>query len=113
MAYDGSGEWHGEPHILTVTEVTLPDGPLDDGSMEYEIEHPPTCKEQEFDGYSHYVCDVATNIDGAGLPFSLRYSGTPITKPGTYRIQAWGSKTYVPWCGYEYDGGIGVMDKSS
>ena len=46
-----------------------------------------------------------------GLPWSLRYSGTPITEPGTYRIQAWAGKTHLPpayhW--YQYDDGVGVM----
>lgn len=110
-AQPGSGVWFGEPHTLIVTEVTLPEGQFDDGTMEYEIEHPPTCKMEDRCGYFAYTCDIAFNIDAVGLPFSLRYSGTPITEPGTYRIQGWGRKTYVreAWA-YEYDGGIGVMD---
>lgn len=111
-------EWFGEPHTLVVHSVTPPEGRFDDGEMDYEIEHPPTCKqEQRGEGehsYTEYVCDVAWNIEGCGLEFSLRYSGTPITEPGTYRIQSWGSKHYVwdAWA-YEYDGGIGVMDEAA
>lgn len=106
-------DWHGEPHVMTVTAVQLPAFPFDDGTLEYEIEHPSSCAEVERGEGDHvwteYECDVAYTEANAGMAFSLRYSGTPIEKPGTYRIQGWGSKHYVPWCGYEYDGGVGVM----
>ena len=55
-----------------------------------------------------WTCDVA-HIEGDGLAFSLRYSGTPITEPGTYQIQGWGTKSYHHEMGYEYDGGVAVM----
>lgn len=108
-------EWEGEPHTLIVHSVTLPDGPLDDGSLEYDIEHPASCKQEERgpEGYTYSVwtCDVAGYADDIGLPFTLRYSGTPITEPGSYRIQGWGRKTYCHDYGaYEYDGGVGVME---
>lgn len=108
-------EWHGEPHTLTVHSVTAPDGPFDDGDLDYEIGHPPGCK-QETDGegdhsFTYWTCDVAQNEHDCGLASSLRYSGTPITEPGTYRIQSWGRKYYVWEAGaYEYDGGVGLMD---
>jgi hypothetical protein len=105
-------EWYGQPHTLTVHSVRPPDGPLDDGDLEYDLEHPPSCKEEERDWSGvkilEWACDVADH-QGDGLAFSLRYSGTPITKPGTYRIQAWGRKSWTE-LGYEYDGGVGVMD---
>jgi hypothetical protein len=47
-----------------------------------------------------------------GLAASLRYTGTPVTEPGTYRIQGWGRRIRV-WDalgGYEYDRGTGIMD---
>lgn len=107
-------EWAGEPHVLTVTSVTLPVSRWDDGELEYEIEHPPSCKQEElaYGGVTRLVwtCDVAEQEGDCGLAFSLRYSGTPVTKPGTYRIQSWGRKYYVWDAGaYEYDGGVAVM----
>lgn len=109
----GENEWHGEPHTLVVRSVTLPDGPFDDGQLEYDLEHPPSCKEEARDCHGMSVlmwtCDVAHMEDEAGLASSLRYSGTPITEPGTYRIQGWGTKTYYWGSGYEYDAGVAVM----
>lgn len=108
-------EWFGEPHTLIVHKVTPPAGPLDDGELEYDLEHPPTCKQEEVDyggnvpRFFVYTCDVAGNEGDCGLAFSLRYSGTPITEPGTYRIQGWGRKIWTE-CGDEYDGGVGVME---
>jgi hypothetical protein len=114
MAADS--EWFGKPHTLIVHTVTAPLGEFDDGGLDYDIEHPPSCKQEERDykgGVTRleYTCDVAGIVDGAGLPFSLRYSGTPITEPGTYKIQGWGRKTYYFDCGaYEYDTGVAVME---
>jgi len=103
-------EWSGAPHILTVRAVHLPHGPLDDGCLDYDLEHPPSCQQEEYHlGYMRYTCAIADHEGDSGLPFSLRYSGTPITEPGTYRIQAWGAK-YWTELGYEYDGGVGVME---
>jgi hypothetical protein len=106
-------EWHGEPHTLIVRSVTLPDGPFDDGEFDYDIEHPASCEQEEhgvLHPYTTRTCDVARHEDD-GLAFSLRYSGTPITEPGTYQIQSWGRKTYFHEYGaYEYDGGVGVVD---
>ena len=112
----GDSEWFGEPHTLTVHEVRLPDGPLDDGEFgDYDLEHPPSCEQEEiYDGHVlHYTCALAYQEEQEGLATSLRYSATPITEPGTYRIQAWGRKTYYPGVGYEHDAGIGVMDPES
>jgi hypothetical protein len=105
-------EWYGEPHTLIVHEVTLPDGPLDDGDLgDYDLEHPPSCKQAEkYGGHVlEHTCDVAHHETGSGLAYSLRWSGTPITEPGTYRIQGWGRKIWTE-CGDEYDGGVGLMD---
>ena len=115
MSY-GNDEWYGEPHTLTVHSVTPPDGEFDDGELDYEIGHPPSCKQEErgWEGHTSMVwtCDVAEQAGDVGLPFTLRYSGTPITEPGTYQIQSWGRKIPV-WDaidGYEYDGGVGLVD---
>ena len=112
-----SDEWSGEPHTLIVRSVRLPDGPLDDGELtDYDLEHPPSCQQEECEDWGgvtcmQYSCDAAWYERQGDLAFSLRYSGTPITEPGTYRIQGWGRKTYSHEYGaYEYDGGVGVMD---
>ena len=119
----GDSEWYGEPHTLIVHSVTLPEGPFDDGELEYEIEHPPSCTESvhtyEFasgDGESPTVtewdCDLFTHVLESGIEGALRSSGTPVTEPGTYQIQSWGRKIPV-WDaidGYEYDGGVRLMD---
>jgi len=108
----GEDEWFGEPHTLTVHEVTPPAGPLDDGSLgDYDLEHPPSCElEKRPLGYMRYTCAVSDQEEECGLAWTLKYSGTPITKPGTYRIQAWGRKCWTE-LGWEYDGGVGLMDK--
>jgi len=111
----GNDEWFGELHTLTVHSVTAPDGPFDDGDLDYEIGHPPTCKQEdeEWGGVTvrRYTRDVARDEGDCGLASSLRYSGTPVTEPGAYRIRSWGRKYYAWEAGaYEYDGGVGLMD---
>jgi hypothetical protein len=108
-----ASEWEGDPHVLIVHSVTPPAGHFDDGGLDYDIEHPPSCKEEErqYPGVLEWTCDVAHHEAECGLAFSLRYSGTPVTEPGTYRIQAWGSKSYYHEFGaYEYDGGVALME---
>lgn len=114
-------EWYGEPHTLTVHEVTPPAGEFDYGELDYDLEHPPSCTKSvytyefaTYDGESPTVeewdCDLARHEAEGGLAFCLSYSGTPITEPGTYQIQSWGRKCYVWEAGaYEYDGGVGVV----
>ena len=110
--YMENDEWYGEPHTLTVHEVQPSTSLLSDTDLgEYDLEHPSSCKQEEHHlGYMRYTCAVSYAEEEAGLASSLRYSGTPVTEPGTYRIQSWGRKTYYYWAGYEYDGGVGVMD---
>jgi hypothetical protein len=108
------GKWYGEPHTLTVHSVQLPEDQFDDGDLDYEIEHPPSCtRTEERIGpeltYIYWDCDVQHMGVDDGLAFSLRYSGTPVTEPGTYRIRAWGTK-YATECGDEYDGSVVVME---
>lgn len=109
-------EWEGEPHTLVVTAVRLPEGQFDDGELDYEVQHPESCPQEEFgwppNTYTGYSCDVAQIISDTGLEFALKYSGTPITEPGTYAIRSWGLKYYVWDAGaYEYDNGIGVVSE--
>jgi hypothetical protein len=108
-------EWFGEPHTLIVHEVRPPNGQSDPGELlEYDLEHAPSCKEELVDYWGlellEWTCDVAHHERDCGLADALTYSGTPITAPGTYRIQSWGRKTYYYWAGYEYDGGVGLME---
>jgi hypothetical protein len=110
-------QWFGEPHTLTVRKVTPPASQFDDGELEYDLEHLPSCT-QEVSGeggrshtyYTYYTCDVGWLEGDIGLASALNYSGTPITEPGTYRIQGWGTKSYHWEYGYEYDAGIAVME---
>ena len=108
-------EWFGAPHILTVRAVHLPHGPLDDGCLDYDLEHAPSCRQEPSAGghYLYWTCDVAFHEVSSGLASSLRYSGTPITEPGTYRIQVWGRRACYYGAGYEYDGGVGVMEPAA
>jgi hypothetical protein len=106
-------EWEGEPHAIVVTKVEPPDGEFDEYHLEYEIEHPPSCPQEDFDGgsYTDWNCELGWLVREEGLEFPLRYSGTPITKPGTYHIASWGRKYYVWDCAaYEYDSGIAVVE---
>ena len=107
----GEDEWFGEPHTLTVHEVTPEDGTLYEDSLgDYDLEHSSSCKQEEHHlGYTRYTCAVTDRAEECGLPWTLNYSGTPITEPGTYRIQAWGRKCWTE-LGYEYDGGVGLME---
>jgi hypothetical protein len=109
-------EWHGDPHTLIVHSVVRPpDGDCDDGELDYDIEHPPSCKQENYGDAGRFTvmvwtCDVGGHIADGGLEFSLNYSGTPVTEPGTYQIQGWGRKTYCHEYGAdEYDGGVGVV----
>lgn len=112
-------EWFGEPHTLTVREVTppLPGSLFTHHELaDYDIKHPPSCKQEERDYYGGvkcmvHTCDVGWEEAEGDLAFSLKYSGTPITEPGTYTIQGWGRKYYVPYYGaYEYNNGIAVIE---
>lgn len=95
-------EWEGEPHTLAVRSVRLPAGEFDDGELDYDLEHPESCDQE--------TCAVAEQEGESGLPFSLRYSGTPVTEPGTYQIRAWGNRCYDSYYGaWEYDGGVHVI----
>jgi len=98
-----------------VHEVTPPAGEFDDGSLDYDLEHPPSCQQEADIRYGEdsplltYTCGVAQAEDEAGLAGALRYSGTPVTEPGTYRIQAW-SRVIRGFDWTEHDASVGVMD---
>ncbi len=110
----GDSEWYGDPHILTADEVRPPGGLFDNGDLgSYRLQHPPSCGQEERDYGAGikcpvWTCDIARHEQATGLAASLRYTGTPITEPGTYRIQAWATKTMTE-LGVEYDSGISVM----
>lgn len=104
-----------DSHILRVFDVTPPSGPLDDGRIVYELEHPASCPEETDTSYGVPVtmwgCAVGYWERELGIAAALRYSGTPAEKPGTYAVEAWDSRIYVPDYGaYEYDGGLCLAD---
>jgi hypothetical protein len=109
-------ESYGEPHTLTAY--------IEDGELTYDLEHPPACTRKvytyEFACYGgesptveEWDCDVAQHEAEAGLFGALEYSGTPVTEPGTYRIQGWSRKTWYPSHGFEHEAGVGVMEPES
>ena len=103
----------GPVHKLTVHKVGQPYGPFDTSEFEdYEIEHPPECKTVHDDMLDcmRYECGVAYNVEGAGARWSLKYTGTPVTEPGEYRIQAW-SEVYRGFDYAEHDGGIALVSE--
>ena len=65
-------EWYGEPHTLIVHSAHAPHGPLDDGCLDYDLEHPSACqKEQVGEGdnsYWEWTCDVAHDEGTAASP---------------------------------------------
>jgi hypothetical protein len=110
-------EWHGEPHTLVVRAYTPPtDGLWNDEYLDYEIQHPASCRQETAGEGEHsylvYTCDIAYHEEDCGLAFALRYSGTPVTEPGTCRIQGWGRKIWTE-CGDEYDGGVCIIDEGN
>lgn len=94
----------GPIHKLIVHEVGEDDEPFHINDFEdYEIEHPAECEYVD----TWYRCGVANNVDSAGCRFSLHYSGTPVTEPGEYQIQAW-AETYRGFDYTEHDGGLAL-----
>lgn len=109
-----AASWEGEPHVLVVTAVEPPDGPLDDGRLGHAIRHPASCRKAAYSmgnvTWQDWDCELA-HIAREGLAFSLRYSGTPVTEPGTYVIRMWSAMHYSGAYGsYEYDCGIAVTE---
>jgi hypothetical protein len=97
----------GPVHTLIVNEV----GEQDESEFaDYEIEHPAECKTEHDDmlDCERYVCAVAFNVDNVGLRWAMHYSGSAITEPGTYKIQAW-AETYRGFDFVEHDSGIGLV----
>jgi hypothetical protein len=108
---DSEGE--GTVHMLVVRALGDPssiDGlrPIED----YEIQHPWSCPQEErWDGrVMVWTCDVGWMENDGDLAFSLKYSGTEVTEPGLYLIQAWWRKYYCwDYGSYEYNNGIGAI----
>lgn len=110
------GEWDGDPHVLTVHAVTPPESEWDDGELDYDIEHPASCRreQQAVNGVpvtDYWDCAVGFHLED-GLAASLAYSGTPVTEPGTYQIRAW-AREYWTECGTEYDGSITLIGQDT
>lgn len=99
----------GSAHSLIVHAVGWPYGPLDEDDVEYDLQHLPSCtstEEEAWGGLTVTVwdCAVAWTASEIGLAYAL---DTPVTKPGTYTVQAW-SAEYWTDCGTEYDAGLAV-----
>lgn len=108
---------YGPIHKLIIHEVGEDDEPFHVNDFaDYEVEHPVECKrEQDRDtrgrfAYAYYRCGVQHNLDNIGTRFSLSYSGTPVTEPGEYQIQAW-AETYRGFEYTEYDGGLALYEE--
>jgi hypothetical protein len=106
-------DWEGEIHTLTVHAILPPEEVIGEEDLDYDIEHPSSCKRMEettSDGHGvvWWDCEVDPSVVD-GLAESLRYSGTPVTEPGTYKIRGWGAK-YWTECGDEYDGGVVIAE---
>jgi hypothetical protein len=99
----------GAVHTLIVRDIGEPDSELCTSEFkDYEIVHPADDPEPSEENGLYYRCSIDFNIDNAGLRFSLKYTGTPITEPGVYQIQAW-AETIHGFDYTEYDGGIGLV----
>jgi len=89
-------------HTLVVMRVTPPRGRFDDGSLGYRLLHPSGCNRAQ--------CIISDCIASTTLAFALSYSGTPITVPGSYRIEGWWIRSWDDWYGgWEYDSGVRVV----
>lgn len=111
-------EWEGEPHTLIVRSVEPPAGPFDNAHLDYEIQHPPACRQEErgngANTYMAWTCELSFYETEADLAFCLSYSGTPITEPGSYQVRSWGRKSYIwDYAAYEHDGGVAVMTEAA
>lgn len=94
-------------HWLVVSKVDIDGSDNSFGIDEfddYEIEHPEDCPRDEDGGY---VCSVGWQEYNGGVRFSLRYSGTPVDKPGRYPIVSW-NETYRGFDYVEHDGGLAI-----
>jgi len=93
-------ESYGHPHTMVVY--------FDGDELTYDLEHALTCQQEErYEGrVLEYTCDIAWHEIQCGLWDALDGS---IKEPGTYRIQAWASKTYYHGHGYEHDTGVTVI----
>ncbi len=111
-------EWQGTVHALVVRELGEPEGsgpplrPL----VDYEIQHPWSCKQEEREPYGGgvklivWACDVGYAENDGDLAFNLHYSGTEVTEPGFYLVQGWGRKSYAyDYGAWEYDNGVAVV----
>lgn len=97
----------GPVHKLIVRDVGDDDDFHTTEFEDYEIVHPDDEPEIPTDGI--YRCAIDFNLDNVGLRFALQYTGTPVTEPGEYQIQAW-AETIRGFDYTEYDGGIALVE---
>lgn len=107
----------GPAHLLIVRSVGEPYGPLSTDEFEdWEIVHPPECPTRQ--QWMHdiqwtaYECGVGYQVESIGIRWSLHYSGTPVTKPGRYLIEAWHEVLRgFDWT--EHDAGVVLCDQDT
>lgn len=97
-------------HVLTVHQLGWPFGPLDEGDVEYDPGHLPSCTRKEKDlgdGFTavSWDCDVAFRAAEIGLLYAL---DIPVTRTGEYLVKPWAAE-YWTECGTEYDAGLTVI----
>lgn len=104
-------EGTGHPHTLIVHAIHPSWMYPGDATWDYDLQHPPACKqEMHHHGYMHYTCDVAHWEEECGLEYAMKESGTPITEPGTYRIQGWWHRYHAPYYGtVEHNAGVALV----
>jgi len=88
-----------EPHPVTAYEKCR-------NFEDYEIEHLPTCEVR----YGMYACHVGFEERDLCIRWTLEFSGTPVTEPGTYRIQAWEETVLMP--GFTEYAGIALCERT-
>jgi hypothetical protein len=105
--------------VLIVRDVGEPYGPLSTHDWaDWEIEHFDDCPSEvigEDDAgnpFTAWRCPVGGQEESCGVRWSLRYSGTPVEKPGRYLIETW-SEVQRGYGWTEYDNGLRLADASS
>lgn len=94
------------PHVLVIER-------LEDGTVEWEVEHDPSCPVEpwinDLDGHTltHHTCAVGQEITHAGLDGLADWEQLA---DGRYEIRYWSTKTPSgPWGPEEYDVGLELV----
>jgi hypothetical protein len=108
-------EPYTDPHVLIVRDVGEPYTAFSCHEWEdWEIIHHDNCLTRTHDvewnePFVDYTCAVGYESFMTGVRWSLKYSGTPIEKPGRYLIDTW-HDTIKGYGWTEYDGGLYIVE---